>query len=136
MGIQAYLSYITSYSFIMTLSNSTASIEELSNTSIQFPRNIASKDKITMQSIITPFRGNKQTELVGSSNLLTSEKFSDDPALSSGMADILGGKSSLIRSLNGDLKKSPLFDSDTNGQFSEELPMIVIHNEDHQSVIK
>ncbi len=123
------------YNFLdfLNKSTSTASIEELSNQSIQNPRNIASKEKITMPTIITPFRA-KVTEIVGSSNLFTNEKFSEEVALSSGIADILTSKSSLMKSLDKDIRKSPLFGEDQIENFEEPV-MINEQENSHNSVI-
>ena len=96
----AYLSIsIENLRNVIISSASTASIEELSNQSIQNPRNIASKDKITMPAIITPFRA-KQPELVGSSNLLINDKFSEEVSLSSGLGNATKAKSSMMKSID------------------------------------
>jgi len=88
-----------------------------------------------MPSIITPFRA-QPPELVGSSNLLTNDKFSEELTLSSGVADLLGAKSSLIKSLDHDIRKSPMFNHMTEDIIQEEpLPIINVMDVD-QSVNK
>ena len=130
MEIQIYLSFFIfskNKHIYLIISTSTASIEELSNQSIQNPRNIASKEKITLPTIITPFR-TKVTEFVGSSNLLSNERFSEEIALNSGMADILTSKSSLIKSFEKDRRKSPLFEEAAQGERIDDIPPINLEN--------
>ena len=62
-----------------------------------------------MPTLITPFR-TKAPEIIGSSNLFTNERFSEEVALSSGLADILTSKSSLMKSLDKDIRKPALFE--------------------------
>lgn len=52
-----------------------------------------------MPAIITPFRA-KPPELVGSSNLLINDKFSEEVSLSSGIGNATKAKSSMIKSID------------------------------------